>query len=55
MNLQAQEKIKSFLMKMWDWRFVSNLIFDKNEQSAVFVAKSDGIIAGLSRATVYDH
>ena len=57
MNLQAQEKIKSFLIEdIGTGDLSADLIFDKNEQSTgIFVAKSDGIIAGLEVAQqVYD-
>ncbi|XOQ36308.1 MAG: putative nicotinate-nucleotide pyrophosphorylase [carboxylating] [Lactococcus sp.] len=57
MNLQAKEQLKTFLIEdIGTGDLSADLIFDENEQSSgVFVAKSDGIIAGLEVAQqVYD-
>jgi nicotinate-nucleotide pyrophosphorylase (carboxylating) len=57
MNLQAQEKIKAFLIEdIGTGDLSADLIFDKDElSSGVFVAKDDGIIAGLEIVQfVYD-
>ena len=57
MNLQAKEQLKTFLIEdIGTGDLSADLIFDENKQSSgVFVAKSDGIIAGLEVAQqVYD-
>ena len=57
MNLQAKEQLKTFLIEdIGTGDLSADLIFDENEQSSgVFVAKSDGISAGLEVAQqVYD-
>ena len=57
MNLQAKEQLKTFLIEdIGTGDLSADLIFDANEQSSgVFVAKADGIIAGLEVAQqVYD-
>lgn len=57
MNLQVKEQLKTFLIEdIGTGDLSADLIFDENEQSSgVFVAKSDGIIAGLEVAQqVYD-
>ncbi len=57
MNLQAKEQLKTFLIEdIGTGDLSADLIFDENEQwRGVFVAKSDGIIAGLEEAQqVYD-
>lgn len=57
MNLQAQEKIKAFLIEdIGTGDLSADLIFDKDDlSSGVFIAKADGIVAGLELAqVVYD-
>ncbi|MDR1606330.1 MAG: carboxylating nicotinate-nucleotide diphosphorylase [Streptococcaceae bacterium] len=57
MNLQAQEQIKAFLIEdIGSGDLSADLIFEQDQQSSgVFIAKDDGVIAGLDIAqVVYD-
>lgn len=57
MNLQAKEQLNAFLIEdIGTGDLSSDLIFDAHEQaSGIFIAKADGIIAGIEVAQqVYD-